>query len=196
MLQLRAWLVMSDNEVPIDSWFTVSALPRTEPDEVRRLFVQLEYQTWPERARELDRFFWSQANSRLGHEEITAVINRQVLEVAQAHAVADYVEHARSVLTKVLTELDERALVEVPAQGITWLLCERPHEHDPAAIWFRTTDPNVVRSQLSTLPGFAFLILATVQDDALESFLARDAFWDAMLGQAREGGPGYQRYGT
>jgi hypothetical protein len=194
MLQSRAWQAMSYNEGPIDSWLTAPEAPSGEPDEVHRLFVQLEYQTWPERARELDRFFWTQANSRLGHEEITSVINRQALGVAEARAVAGYVQHAKSVLTNVLTELDERAIVEAPSQGLTWLLCERPREHEPARIWLRTTDPRVVRDQLSTLPGFAFLILAAVQDDAVESFLARDAFWDAILGQAREGSTGHEGY--
>ena len=181
---------MTQNHHSTDAWLSaeLAADGPAAAEEARQLFIQLEYLTWPDRARQLDGFFWTRANERLGQEEITMVINRQVLGQAQAKAVAAYVHHVKCVLTAALMELDERAIVQSAWQGLTWLLSRRAHEHEAASAWLRSVDPGVLRGHLSVLPGFAFLILAATQDDSVESFLARDAFWDAMLGQTREHG--------
>ncbi len=181
---------MTQNHHSTDAWLSaeLTADGPAAAEEARQLFTRLEYLTWPDRARQLDRFFWTRANEQLGQEEITMVINRQVLGQAQAKAVAAYVHHVKCVLTAALMELDERAVVESAWQGLTWLLSRRAHEHEAASTWLRSVDPGALRGHLSALPGFAFLILAATQDDSVESFLARDAFWDAMLGQTREHG--------
>lgn len=158
----------------------------TVSEQARSVLTRIEYLTWPDRAKELDRFFWIDANERLDHQEITAVINRQALSAIEARAVGDYARQVKAVLTAAVAQLDEPPVVRSVWQAFTWLLVQREREHAPALSWLRDADPSILRSHLSSLPGFAFLILAVTQDDTLESFLARDAFWDAMLGATRE----------
>ena len=183
---------MTRHDGSADGWLAAELAVewQTASDRACVLSTQLEYLTWPDRAKELDRFFWSAANDRLGHGEITAVINRQVLGNAEARAVRDYAHQVKCVLTAVLILLNERPEIGSIWQGLTWLLGRRAQEHDPAQAWIRRSDPAALRGHLANLPGFAFLILAATQDDTVESFLARDAFWDAMLGETRDVGGG------
>jgi hypothetical protein len=162
-------------------------------ERARLLSLRIEYLTWPDRAKELDRFFWADANERLGHHEITAVINRQALKAAEAQAVGGYARQVKEILTGAVALLNEPPVVGSVWQAFTWLLVQREREHAPALLWLRGADPSLLRSHLALLPGFAFLILTVTQDDTLESFLARDAFWDAMLGATRELNAGQDR---
>ncbi len=179
---------MSRSDGSSDTWggTEVPALRRTAIERAQALSLRIEYLTWPDRARELDRLFWVDANERLGHQEITAVINRQALTSSEARAVGDYARQIKDVLTETFVLLKEPPVVGSVWQAFTWLMVCREHEHAPALAWLRTADPAMLRAHLAKLPGFAFLILAATQDDTLESFLARDAFWDAMLGATRE----------
>jgi hypothetical protein len=130
--------------------------------------------------------FWSDANQLLSNDEITAVINRQVLPVDGTQAVHEYARKVKQVLTGAFVLLNEPPVVGSVWQAFTWLLLERERERLPALAWLRAADPAVLRDHLAMLPGFAFLILAAMPSDAVETFLARDAFWDAMLGATRE----------
>lgn len=179
---------MSFDENSMEFWLTaqLSAGREAKLDRARLLSLRIEYLTWPDRVAELDRLFWVDANERLGHQEITAVINRQSLSASEARAVGDYARQVKGVLTETFILLDERPVVGSVWQAFTWLLVHREREHAPALAWLRAADPVLLRSHLGRLPGFAFLILATTQDDNVESFLARDAFWDAMLGATRD----------
>ncbi len=130
--------------------------------------------------------FWSDANQRLSHEEITAVINRQALPAEGALAVDAYARQVKQVLTGAFVQLNEPQTVGTVWQAFTWLLLDRERERLPALAWLRAADPLVLRDHLAMLPGYAFLILAAMPTDSVEAFLARDAFWDAMLGATRE----------
>ena len=42
----------------------------------------------------------------------------------------------------------------------------------------------MLQAQLTGLPGFAFMLLTLYPNDSAESFMARDAFWTALLGRS------------
>jgi hypothetical protein len=179
---------MTQADSAADTWLEDQLPGRSQvaAERARKLSAQLEYLAWPDRAAALDRYFWADANEQLEHANITSVINRQVLGSGEAKAVAAYAYRAKSVLTAALISLDERRTIGSIWQGLAWLLCRRPKEYQLASAWMHGVDETLLRAHLAKLPGFAFLMLAATQDDTTESFLARDAFWDAMLGETRE----------
>jgi len=179
---------MDQPEDLTDSWpvITPNFVRESTTDPAYLLSLKIEYLTWPDRAKELDRMFWKDANQRLSHEEITAVINRQALTAEGALAVDAYARQVKQVLTEAFVQLDEPQMVGTVWQAFTWLLLDRERERLPAQAWLRAADPLALRDHLAMLPGYAFLILAAMPSDSVETFLARDAFWDAMLGATRE----------
>src|SRR5688572_2244946 len=93
--------VMTRNDDPADAWLETALASdwHAASERAHLLCAQIEYLTWPDRSKALDRFFWTEANDRLGPAEITAVINRQVLGTVGAQAVGAYAHHVKSVLT-------------------------------------------------------------------------------------------------
>ena len=156
----------------------------------RALAREIEHLTWPDRALLLDRLFWFAANRRLGDAEITAVINRQSHGTGDYRRVAEFAFATRSLLTEVMALLDEPPPVGSAWQALTWLLARREREHAPASAWLALADTALLRQHLAGLPGYAFVMLATSRGDTADSLLARDAFWDAMLGATGEGRDG------
>ena len=172
----KDWLV----EEFADNW--QDAMERAQ-----RLALQTEYLTWPDRARVLDQFFWQTANELLTRDQITLVVNRQVFDESQAAAVERYARRVKSMVTALLILLNEQPAVASVWQAVTWLQTRRELELEPALDWLRATEPKIIRRHLARLPGYAFLILATSPNDTAESFIARDAFWEAMLGGTAPG---------
>jgi hypothetical protein len=142
---------------------------------------RVEYLTWSDRARVLDEFFWTEAHARLPIEIVTAVVNRQP-SAPGAPLVVAYARLCTHVLTGTLLALDEPIGITAVEQALTYAL-SRSAEHQEAALeWIRATGCPTVQDHLTRLPGYAFLLLTASESDSAETFMARDAFWAAVLG--------------
>jgi hypothetical protein len=149
----------------------------------RRLATRLAFLPWSDRSRLLDDFVWGEARRLLSNDEITAVINRQPYTLATSHAILEYTTMCSAVMTSVLVLLEESGVAD-GAQHALVLLLSRDAAHQEAAVdWVQKGGFASLQAEMTTLPGFAFLYLAIYPNDSAESFMARDAFWTAMLGQ-------------
>jgi hypothetical protein len=158
---------------------------RDARNEAALLARRLQYLTWPDRARALDEFLWERARLALSSDEVTAVINRQSQHHPQAERVAAHVGYCSAVLTGALAALAEAGAVAGAPQALTFLLSQKQEHRDAAIGWIaRTAATEALQAQLTELPGFAFMLLTLYPNDSAESFMARDAFWAAMLGRA------------
>lgn len=142
----------------------------------------LEFLTWTGRAERLDAFFWSEAKARLRHELITAVINRRVGNAVALAEIAAFTRYARAVLTAALVGLDEPVQVDSWAVAMTYRFSLLPTHNEAAEAWMQGREPQDAELELARHPGFAFLLLSLSPSDSAESFMARDAFFAAMLG--------------
>jgi hypothetical protein len=155
---------------------------RAAAGQARRLATQLQFLPWGDRARLLDDFIWGEARRLLSNDEITAVINRQPYTLATSHAILEYTTMCSAVMTSILILLAEQGEA-VGAHHALVLLLSRDGEHQEAGVeWVRQGGFSNLQAEMTTLPGFAFLYLAVYPNDSAESFMARDAFWTAMLG--------------
>lgn len=146
------------------------------------LATRLQYLPWTDRMAQLDDFVWGEARRLLSNEEITAVINRQPYTLATSHTILEYATMCSAVITSILMLLEEGDPAAQPEQALA-LLLSRSAEHQEAALdWIQEGGFERLKSVMARLPGFAFLYLAVYPNDSAESFMARDAFWTAMLG--------------
>ncbi len=148
----------------------------------RRLAARLQYLPWGDRMAQLDDFVWSEARRLLSNEEITAVINRQPYTLATGHAILEYATMCGAVITSILVLIGEGSSARQPEEALALLLSRHAAHQETALGWIQTGGFERLRTVLARLPGFAFLILAVYPNDSAESFMARDAFWTAMLG--------------
>ena len=148
----------------------------------RRLSTRLQFLPWSDRVRLLDDFIWGEARRLLSNDEITAVINRQPYTLATSHAILEYTTMCSAVLTSVLILLDESGKADCPHHALVLLLSRETEHQDAAVDWVREGGFASLQAEMTFLPGFAFLYLAVYPNDSAESFMARDAFWTAMLG--------------
>jgi hypothetical protein len=79
--------------------------------------------------------------------------------------------------------LKEGTRIAWPEQALCFLLSEDEAQSDAARDWIERCDGARLERYLSRLPGFAFVFLAASPSDSAASFMARDAFWAAMLGR-------------
>lgn len=161
--------------------------PPGEADEIAaqalRLARELQYLTWPDRARALDGLLWASARAMLTSEEITAVINRQPLHAARGGRIAAYAARCSTFAATLLAALGERGAVGEELQALTMLLSEAEADREAAVAWIERHGCGAIEAQLAGLPGYAFFFLTVHPNDSAESFMARDAFRAAMLGR-------------
>jgi len=135
-----------------------------------------------DRAQVLDDFVWTRARQMLSNEEITAVINRQRNQSEMTNTVFEFATYSSTIITSVILLLDEYPDVRCSSQALTFLLSRLAIHQDKALAWAELATPNQLQERMAKLPGFAFLFLTIYPNDSAESFMARDAFWQAMLG--------------
>lgn len=152
-------------------------------DIVGELAGRMEYLTWADRAAILDGFFWQRARSMLSNEEITAVINRLRHSQGGSWSILEYATVCSSILTGVLLQLKEPRDIASPFHAMALLLSRKTEHQQLAASWVRAMGHDALEGTMNSMPGFAFMFLATYPNDSAESFMARDAFWAAMLGR-------------
>lgn len=150
----------------------------------RRLAEETRYLPWADRARVFDRFLWAEAGDRLAKEEVTAIVNRQRPGGDGAARVAAYALFCRGVLTAALLLIEDTAAIDHAAAAVVHSLSLDRRHQDAAADWMGHDRRDALASGLRGWPGCAFLLLVAAPNDSADSFLARDAFWAAMLGRS------------
>lgn len=143
---------------------------------------RLEFLPWADRAAVLDDYYWRQANARLSHELITVVVNRGGCDTAASRKLEGFVRYCRTVTTAVLLRLDEAALVTGGAAALTWRLSQVEAQREAAEAWLDAGHQDEAALELKSRPGYAFLLLGMCPSDSAASFMARDAFFAAVLG--------------
>ena len=151
--------------------------------QVHGLVPKLAYLGWPDRGKILDEFFWAEATASLSSDNVTAVINRQSHIFKPGHATRAYVAYCRPIVAGTLLTLGENPEIRHPEQGLTMALSSEPTHREAARQWLELSATEQVQETLAQLPGYAFLLLTVFAQDSVESFMARDAFWQAMLGR-------------
>ena len=183
---------------PSDSSQARRFLRRTLPDSWRfaqqmaiDLARQLEFLAWDARADALDTYFLRQAEAMLQPRGLTELIGGPSGPPDWTRAAPDLEERlarfcswSRAIVTAVLLDLDERRDVINPHQALTFLLTRHVPFVRAAAGWSAKAGMAPIRQALGELPGYALVLLAMSPNDTAERFLARDAFWTAVMRRA------------
>lgn len=154
------------------------------------LLRQVEFLAWPDRADAFDTYFVRQAEAMLKAEGLTALVSGsdpgdgeppeppspKVRETSVRFAA-----WSRALVTGVLLELDENTAVSEPDQALTYILSRDLPRAKAAAAWTARHGLESVAGALERLPGYALVLLASSPNDTAERFLARDAFWTAVM---------------
>jgi hypothetical protein len=170
-------------------------LQRTLPDSWRfahqmavDLVRQLEFLAWSARADTFDTYFLRQAEAMLRPEGLTELINGPSAPSGGEETANDLEERlarfctwSRVVVTAVLLDLDERREVTNAHQALTYLLTRHVPFARAAGEWSAKAGIAPIREAFSGLPGYALVLLAMSPNDTAERFLARDAFWSAVM---------------
>ena len=170
-------------------------LQRTMPDSWRfahqmavDLVRQLEFLAWAGRADTLDTYFLRQAEAMLRPEGLTELINGPSVSLNGEPATADlearlarFCRWSRVVVTAVLLDLAEHREVTNAHQALTYLLTGHVRFARAAGEWSAKAGVAPIRTALDALPGYALVLLAMSPNDTAERFLARDAFWTAVM---------------
>jgi hypothetical protein len=170
-------------------------LQRTLPDSWRfahqlavDLVRQLEFLAWSARADAFDAHFLRQAEAMLRPEGLTELINGPSALSTRPHAMLDLEERlarfctwSRVVVTAVLLDLNERREVTNAHQALTYLVTRHVPFARAAGEWSANVGVAPIRDAFGELPGYALVLLAMSPNDTAGRFLARDAFWTAVM---------------
>lgn len=143
---------------------------------------RLEFLAWPDRVRVIDDFVWMRARAMLTNDEITGIINRETKRITRSYSLLEYTTYCRAIITGILLVLREPPTITERSQALVYLLSSDETHEALAREWIGPATGDVLRPELACLPGFSFLFLTVHANDSVESFMARDAFWQAMLG--------------
>jgi hypothetical protein len=170
-------------------------LQRTLPDSWRfahqmaiDLVRQLEFLAWSDRADAFDTYFLRQAEAMLRPQGLTELLGGTPAPPDGEQTTRDLEERlvrfrawSRAIVTAVLLDLDERAEVVNSYQALTYLLTRHVPFARAAAAWAAGAGMTPIQQALCELPGYALVLLATSPNDTVERFMARDAFWTAVM---------------
>ena len=150
------------------------------------LLRQVEFLAWSDRAEAFDTYFVRQAEAMMRPSGLTELVSGYLKEGAIAEEGRPQAERfagwSRALVTAVLIELDERPEVMGPHQALTCLLSRDLVHARSAARWTGQHGMGRIAGALERLPGYALVLLASSPNDTAERFLARDAFWTAVMG--------------
>jgi hypothetical protein len=148
---------------------------------------RLEFLAWAGRADAFDTYFLRQAEAMLRPNGLTELIGgRAPPDEDQTtpdleERLARFCTWSRAIATAVLLDLDERREVINPYQALTYLLTRHVPFTRAAATWAARAGMAPIKEALCELPGYALVLLAMSPNDTAERFLARDAFWTAVM---------------
>jgi hypothetical protein len=148
------------------------------------LVGRTRYLPWQDRARAFDEFFWTEAKRRLATDDITAIVNRQSSKLAEPERIDAYGRFCGGVTAAALLQLDELTDVADEAAALIHFFSLEAVHREAAVDWISAGHHLGLARSLTSWPGCAFLLLILSPSDSAESFLARDAFWSAMLGRS------------
>ena len=137
---------------------------------------------WQECAAVLDRMLWSKVQTMLTSDQVTAVVNRQAHLVRRYAAVRSFAAAYATLVSALILRIDAAPDPADPHGGIVLLAGDDPTGRVLALAALAADGGEAHLAALARLPGLAFLLLARHQDDGPVGFLARDAFWLAILG--------------
>ena len=149
---------------------------------------QMRHLAWRDRAEVLDAHFLRQAEAMLRPQTVDELIGRSPAPVWPHPATAEvdarttrFADWSRGVVTAVLLDLDETPVIGVPEQAVTYMLAQHLSFARAAASWAAVEGRASLAAALGELPGYALVLLAASPNDTAERFLARDAFWTAVV---------------
>jgi hypothetical protein len=149
------------------------------------LVRQLEFLAWEGRADAIDTYFLRQAEAMLRPQGLTTLLGGRSGGGPSANDLEErlgrFCAWSRAILTAVLLELDERREVVNPHQALTYLLTRHVPFAKAAAAWSARAGMTPIQDALGALPGYALVLLASSPNDTVERFMARDAFWAAVM---------------
>lgn len=151
---------------------------------------QAEYLAWTERARTFDKYFVRQAEAMLRNEGLTELVTGPGTPVELHGGRRELEERARrfaswsrATVTALLLDLNERIEITNAEQALTYLLSRDVALAKAAARWTARHGNQPIARVLEDLPGYAVVLLASSPNDTAGRFMARDAFWVAVLGR-------------
>jgi hypothetical protein len=149
---------------------------------------QVEHLAWAGRSEVFDVWFLRQAETMLGVAGVNRLISgeRAAADPSPAGTVEAralrFGTWSRAVVTAVLVELAEEPGVSNPHQALTHLLAAGDLRlARMAAGWTAAHGVAPIQHALRELPGHALVLLAVSPNDTAERFMARDAFWAAVM---------------
>lgn len=155
------------------------------------LVRQVEYLPWSGRVEMLDTYFLRQSEAMLQPRGLTELVGGQPsppgnpLDPHQLERrCARFTDWSRTMVTAVLLHLGERLEVTAAEQGLTYLLSRDRGYAKAAAVWTTFHGMSAIVQALHRLPGYALLLLAASPSDTAERFMARDAFWAAVMARS------------
>jgi hypothetical protein len=149
------------------------------------LVRQLEFLAWTGRADAFDTYFLRQAEAMVRPEGLTELLGAPPdgarITPDLEERLARFCAWSRAIVTAVLLDLDERGEVVDPYQALTYLLTRHVPFAKAAAAWSARAGMAPIERALCELPGYALVLLAASPNDTVERFMARDAFWIAVM---------------
>ena len=151
------------------------------------LVRQLEYLDWAGRAETFDTYFLRQAEAMLRPAGLTELISGQRPRCDSIPArrleerATRFANWSRAIVSAVLLDLSEREEVDNPKQALTYLVSGELRLAKAAALWTAEHSMAPVEKALRELPGYTLVLLAASPNDTAERFMARDAFWAAVM---------------
>ena len=151
------------------------------------LVRQLEFLAWAGRADAFDTYFLRQAEAMLRPKGLTELIGGRPAPDGEPttpdleERLARFCAWSRAIVTAVLLDLDERREVVNAHQALTYLLTRHVPFARAAAAWSAKVGMTPIQDALCELPGYALVLLAMSPNDTAERFMARDAFWTAVM---------------
>jgi hypothetical protein len=151
------------------------------------LVRQLEYLAWAGRADTFDTYFLRQAEAMLRPKGLTELISGQRPRCDSIPArrleerATRFATWSRAIVSAVLLDLCEREEVDNAQQALTYLVSCELRLAKAAALWTAEHGMAPVERALRELPGYALVLLAASPNDTAERFMARDAFWTAVM---------------
>lgn len=151
---------------------------------------QVEHLAWAGRAEIFDGWLLRQAEAMLQLAGVGRLIDGEWMPGGSPQAATvdertvRFRTWSRAVVTAVVAELDEPPLVSSPHQALTLLLTSELALTRLAAGWAAQHGVASMQCALGELPGYALVLLAAAPNDTAERFMARDAFWAAVIRRA------------
>ena len=156
---------------------------RDAREEAAALARRIHYLGWPDRAAVIDEFLWLRARTTLSSEQVTAIINRLPGGDGGGACALAYAAYCGAVVSGALAVLRDATPLRCDAQALVLLATDRADLRAAAQDWLERDGAAPLAAAIAGRPGHAFLLLSRTASDTAHSFVARDAFFAAMLGR-------------